>query len=115
MEGGIGPGQDGTVRDRKSTRLNSSHLGISYAVFCLKKNNSRSLKNVQFVAADGSSPAFLRVNFRKGSTTMFVSTTYTLAMAGAGTRISLQIEPHAELLVSHDVRFSEHFNPEFGG
>src|SRR2546426_10696651 len=27
----------GTVRDRKSTRLNSSHLVISYAVFCLKK------------------------------------------------------------------------------
>src|SRR5947199_1464544 len=26
-----------TVLDRKSTRLNSSHLGISYAVFCLKK------------------------------------------------------------------------------
>src|SRR5256885_17635 len=25
-------------RDRKSTRLNSSHLVISYAVFCLKKN-----------------------------------------------------------------------------
>src|SRR5438045_5339444 len=27
----------GERRDRKSTRLNSSHLGISYAVFCLKK------------------------------------------------------------------------------
>src|ERR1039458_8092199 len=27
-------------RDRKSTRLNSSHLGISYAVFCLKKTTS---------------------------------------------------------------------------
>src|SRR5262245_66023531 len=27
--------------DRKSTRLNSSHLGISYAVFCLKKKNKR--------------------------------------------------------------------------
>src|SRR5688500_19978621 len=27
----------GGVRDRKSTRLNSSHLVISYAVFCLKK------------------------------------------------------------------------------
>src|SRR5471030_816408 len=27
----------GGYRDRKSTRLNSSHLGISYAVFCLKK------------------------------------------------------------------------------
>src|SRR5471030_3396443 len=29
-------------RDRKSTRLNSSHLGISYAVFCLKKNNHQT-------------------------------------------------------------------------
>src|SRR3989442_7271584 len=27
-------------RDRKSTRLNSSHVRISYAVFCLKKKNS---------------------------------------------------------------------------
>src|SRR5262245_32535423 len=27
--------------DRKSTRLNSSHLGISYAVFCLKKKNNK--------------------------------------------------------------------------
>src|SRR5690242_21350893 len=26
-----------TIRDRKSTRLNSSHMSISYAVFCLKK------------------------------------------------------------------------------
>src|SRR5256885_12263924 len=29
--------------DRKSTRLNSSHLVISYAVFCLKKKNTTSL------------------------------------------------------------------------
>src|SRR5262245_65205156 len=29
-------------RDRKSTRLNSSHLGISYAVFCLKKKKKNS-------------------------------------------------------------------------
>src|SRR5262245_63560003 len=60
-----GPGPDGTVRtrrraarpitrfqrrpswvseqkgDRKSTRLNSSHLGISYAVFCLKKKKKK--------------------------------------------------------------------------
>src|SRR5947199_1414909 len=28
--------------DRKSTRLNSSHLGISYAVFCLKKKKKKS-------------------------------------------------------------------------
>src|SRR5262245_63917862 len=30
---------DDQIPDRKSTRLNSSHLGISYAVFCLKKKN----------------------------------------------------------------------------
>src|SRR5437899_8676266 len=29
--------RNSAFRDRKSTRLNSSHLGISYAVFCLKK------------------------------------------------------------------------------
>src|SRR3989454_4771754 len=32
-----GSGRTLPVRDRKSTRLNSSHLVISYAVFCLKK------------------------------------------------------------------------------
>src|SRR5437868_7429100 len=30
------------VRDRKSTRLNSSHVSISYAVFCLKKKTGHS-------------------------------------------------------------------------
>src|SRR5262245_63144693 len=37
-----------SVGDRKSTRLNSSHLGISYAVFCLKKKNhkTQSYRNV---------------------------------------------------------------------
>src|SRR5690625_6586287 len=29
-----------SCRDRKSTRLNSSHVAISYAVFCLKKKNN---------------------------------------------------------------------------
>src|SRR5436309_12313676 len=33
-------------RDRKSTRLNSSHVKISYAVFCLKKKKKK--KNKQF-------------------------------------------------------------------
>src|SRR5256885_10922104 len=32
-----------TAGDRKSTRLNSSHLVISYAVFCLKKKNKTEL------------------------------------------------------------------------
>src|SRR2546430_12903555 len=35
-------GQATTTRDRKSTRLNSSHSQISYAVFCLKKKNTRT-------------------------------------------------------------------------
>src|SRR5439155_22642492 len=35
--------QDGVAReDRKSTRLNSSHVAISYAVFCLKKKKKKS-------------------------------------------------------------------------
>src|SRR5262245_65100459 len=32
-------------QDRKSTRLNSSHLGISYAVFCLKKKKKQAKDN----------------------------------------------------------------------
>src|SRR5258705_4824375 len=31
------PAEPAQAQDRKSTRLNSSHLGISYAVFCLEK------------------------------------------------------------------------------
>src|SRR5256885_2787409 len=34
----------GRRRDRKSTRLNSSHLVISYAVFCLKKKSALQLR-----------------------------------------------------------------------
>src|ERR1039458_9899387 len=41
MRVGMGPSAMG-FKDRKSTRLNSSHLGISYAVFCLKKKKARS-------------------------------------------------------------------------
>src|SRR2546426_10957367 len=35
------------VRDRKSTRLNSSHLVISYAVFCLKKKKKEQNRSKQ--------------------------------------------------------------------
>src|SRR3712207_7198432 len=34
------PGFPDGMQDRKSTRLNSSHANISYAVFCLKKKNT---------------------------------------------------------------------------
>src|SRR5688500_20036626 len=36
----------GEVLDRKSTRLNSSHLVISYAVFCLKKKKQLGVANI---------------------------------------------------------------------
>src|SRR5690606_40772355 len=39
QDAGRGPG----AADRKSTRLNSSHVKISYAVFCLKKKTTTSL------------------------------------------------------------------------
>src|SRR3712207_8507590 len=39
------PAKIATLPDRKSTRLNSSHANISYAVFCLKKNNTLILSS----------------------------------------------------------------------
>src|SRR2546422_10668677 len=39
----VPPGSGGARGDRKSTRLNSSHGYISYAVFCLKKKNKIEL------------------------------------------------------------------------
>src|SRR5258708_31069467 len=44
------------VGDRKSTRLNSSHQIISYAVFCLKKKNSAVHRN------SGQNPQLRRVH-----------------------------------------------------
>src|SRR5690348_17868895 len=39
--GNPGPGGWACILDRKSTRLNSSHPSISYAVFCLKKKKTK--------------------------------------------------------------------------
>src|SRR3712207_8219164 len=41
-----GPAQRGGGADRKSTRLNSRHANISYAVFCLKKKKTKPLSTV---------------------------------------------------------------------
>src|SRR2546426_8715349 len=41
------PGEPGLARDRKSTRLNSSHLVISYAVFCLKKKKRHKVTSLK--------------------------------------------------------------------
>src|SRR5690606_41384782 len=40
---GLEPGAVVTDKDRKSTRLNSSHVKISYAVFCLKKKKQNQI------------------------------------------------------------------------
>src|SRR3712207_7719876 len=40
-------GQDRAHADRKSTRLNSSHANISYAVFCLKKKKKKNKYEVE--------------------------------------------------------------------
>src|SRR5438876_2410520 len=46
------PPPRGSPRDRKSTRLNSSHPSISYAVFCLKKKNLVDFPDVLSHQAD---------------------------------------------------------------
>src|SRR5690242_21057519 len=48
-----GTGRDSAVpdqRDRKSTRLNSSHMSISYAVFCLKKKKNKNGPSEHFMS-----------------------------------------------------------------
>src|SRR5437764_11566825 len=46
--------RQGGIRDRKSTRLNSSHRCISYAVFCLKKKKKKNLR--KYIESHQSSP-----------------------------------------------------------
>src|SRR5690349_22858888 len=43
-----GPMILGSPKDRKSTRLNSSHVEISYAVFCLKKKKKKQIKKQHY-------------------------------------------------------------------
>src|SRR5206468_11495998 len=50
------------VRDRKSTRLNSSHDQISYAVFCLKKKNNFSYWCIAARPSDSRTPPRLEHN-----------------------------------------------------
>src|SRR5438094_5752562 len=55
----IYPGKRAPKKDRKSTRLNSSHRTISYAVFCLKKKtNARYISAAISAFAQPEIPAF---------------------------------------------------------
>src|SRR3712207_8554664 len=47
--GGAGGRRGGAWQDRKSTRLNSSHANISYAVFCLKKKKTHLADSLQYL------------------------------------------------------------------
>src|SRR6476620_698319 len=61
-------------RDRKSTRLNSSHANISYAVFCLKKKKMRAISitgmkpgfNAMFGTPLGAAVFALEILYRRG-------------------------------------------------
>src|SRR3712207_7955099 len=46
----------GVDRDRKSTRLNSSHANISYAVFCLKKKKHLESRPLQHISSVSCTP-----------------------------------------------------------
>src|SRR3989449_1920627 len=50
------------VRDRKSTRLNSNHGYISYAVFCLKKKKKTSLGKLETLSTRNAHPQSERPN-----------------------------------------------------
>src|SRR5688572_30898055 len=49
-----------SLRDRKSTRLNSSHSQISYAVFCLKKKKTNNTTSAAYCTPSTQSPTTSR-------------------------------------------------------
>src|SRR5256885_1331907 len=56
------PGTESGSRDRKSTRLNSSHLVISYAVFCLKKKTKPTANILVFTSSPAATIFFFFFN-----------------------------------------------------
>src|SRR5256885_2961979 len=84
-------------RDRKSTRLNSSHLVISYAVFCLKKkNNLHTLGRRRVMGAPIPLPV---IAFRDVSTprqSLFQARAAVLHMLLDATALSSRVSGHAQ-------------------
>src|SRR5256885_10674090 len=77
-------GRPASRRDRKSTRLNSSHLVISYAVFCLKKKKNTT-QLIQLVEGPISLPLLAQTPYRD----------HTKALA-----IQLYLIPFSEVLAT---------------
>src|ERR1035438_2233959 len=57
------PGANAAIIDRKSTRLNSSHLGISYAAFCLKKKKGKPFSSPAIGCASRAASYHSRLRF----------------------------------------------------
>src|SRR3712207_8814390 len=58
---GVPIGQEARDSDRKSTRLNSSHANISYAVFCLKKKNNFCYSTTSLLKLSMHAPCLMSV------------------------------------------------------
>src|SRR5205807_5698744 len=56
-----------STQDRKSTRLNSSHLVISYAVFCLKKKHPKHIGIQEEIPRDGIGMCAVLMSDRRGA------------------------------------------------
>src|SRR5258705_3653437 len=77
--------------DRKSTRLNSSHLGISYAVFCLKKKKKKVLsvqmdRNTQFFLVR-SKITFLKIEASQAALELRIVRAYSHVVLTRSARI----------------------------
>src|SRR5699024_5721203 len=58
-------GYRGAQGDRKSTRLNSSHVSISYAVFCLKNKNNKAMYDSKLNKGHASQSPYSEVAWKK--------------------------------------------------
>src|SRR5437667_7162684 len=65
--GGVDRARQAHAADRKSTRLNSSHITISYAVFCLKKKKKKTRNNYANTSQYGSAWQVERRHARRTS------------------------------------------------
>src|SRR5947207_7424659 len=78
------PVHPGSAKDRKSTRLNSSHTVISYAVFCLKKKKENTTKSTRFERSGWAALLTLPAMNTAAKSSSFGPTT-TVSLFGANT------------------------------
>src|SRR3989442_10628687 len=84
-----------SVEDRKSTRLNSSHVRISYAVFCLKKKKKTTLAECEDI---GKTPTLSK----EPADTMIGSCLLRMSLTTAHVGIWMQIQECSHMLCQRD-------------